>query len=54
MWRQPRVAGFSNVDDAGNWTGIDVDVCRAVAAAVFGDADKVKYTRYPPKCVLPL
>ena len=36
--------GFSNVDDAGNWTGIDVDVCRAVAAAVFGDADKVKYT----------
>ncbi len=36
--------GFSNPDPAGNWTGIDVDVCRAVAAAVFGDADKVKYT----------
>jgi general L-amino acid transport system substrate-binding protein len=36
--------GFSNTDDAGNWTGIDVDVCRAVAAAVFGDASKVKYT----------
>ena len=36
--------GFSNVDDAGNWTGIDVDVCRAIAAAVFGNADKVKYT----------
>ncbi|MEG9861353.1 MAG: amino acid ABC transporter substrate-binding protein [Parvularculales bacterium] len=36
--------GFSNPDDSGNWTGIDVDVCRAVAAAVFGDADKVKYT----------
>jgi len=36
--------GFSNPDDAGNWTGIDVDVCRAVAAAVFGDASKVKYT----------
>ena len=27
--------GFSNADEAGNWTGIDVDVCRAVAAAVF-------------------
>ncbi|MDX1487902.1 MAG: amino acid ABC transporter substrate-binding protein [Acidiferrobacterales bacterium] len=36
--------GFSNPDEKGNWTGIDVDVCRAVAAAVFGDADKVKYT----------
>jgi len=28
--------GFSNSDDSGKWTGIDVDVCRAVAAAVFG------------------
>ncbi len=36
--------GFSNPDTQGNWTGIDVDVCRAVAAAVFGDAGKVKYT----------
>ncbi|MFQ6022490.1 MAG: amino acid ABC transporter substrate-binding protein [Acidiferrobacterales bacterium] len=36
--------GFSNPDEAGNWTGIDVDVCRAIAAAIFGKADKVKYT----------
>ena len=36
--------GFSNPDDQGNWTGIDVDICRAVAAAIFGDADAVKYT----------
>ena len=36
--------GFSNADASGNWSGIDVDVCRAVAAAVLGDADKVKYT----------
>ena len=36
--------GFSNPDEKGNWTGIDVDVCRAVAAAVLGSADKVKYT----------
>ena len=35
--------GFSNADASGNWTGTDVDVCRAVAAAVLGDADKVKY-----------
>jgi general L-amino acid transport system substrate-binding protein len=38
------LAGFSNPDDAGNWSGIDVDVCHAVAAAVFGDAEAVKFT----------
>ncbi|MDP1965925.1 MAG: amino acid ABC transporter substrate-binding protein [Reyranella sp.] len=37
------VAGFASADSQGKWTGIDVDVCRAVAAALFGDADKVKY-----------
>jgi len=36
--------GFSSADEKGNWSGLDVDVCRAVAAAVFGDAAKVKYT----------
>ncbi len=36
--------GFSNPDEQGNWTGIDVDLCRAVAAAIFGNANKVKYT----------
>ena len=36
--------GFSNADDSGKWTGIDVDLCRGVAAAVFGDASKVKFT----------
>ena len=35
--------GFSNADASGNWTGVDVDVCRAVAAAVLGDAGKVKF-----------
>ena len=35
--------GFSAPDDKGNWTGIDVDLCRAVAAAVFNDPTKVKY-----------
>ena len=36
--------GFSNADSSGNWQGLDVDVCRAVAAATLGDASKVKYT----------
>ncbi|MGD8429557.1 MAG: amino acid ABC transporter substrate-binding protein [Ectothiorhodospiraceae bacterium] len=36
--------GFSQPDNEGNWTGIDVDTCRAVAAAVFGSADKVQFT----------
>jgi general L-amino acid transport system substrate-binding protein len=36
--------GFSNPDDKGNWTGFDVDFCRAIAAAIFNDAAKVKYT----------
>ena len=36
--------GFSNPDDDGNWSGLDVDLCRGVAAAVFGDANAVKFT----------
>jgi len=35
--------GFSSPDDKGNWTGLDVDVCRAIAAAIFNDPTKVKY-----------
>jgi general L-amino acid transport system substrate-binding protein len=38
------LAGFSHPDSNGQWRGIDVDVCRAVAAAVFGDASKARYT----------
>jgi general L-amino acid transport system substrate-binding protein len=37
------VAGFAQADSQGKWVGIDVDVCRAVAAALFGDSEKVKY-----------
>jgi general L-amino acid transport system substrate-binding protein len=36
--------GFSNPDDRGNWTGLDVDLCRAMAAAIFNDPGKVKFT----------
>lgn len=35
--------GFALADSAGNWSGLDVDFCRALAAAVLGDAQKVKY-----------
>lgn len=37
------VAGFSAADAKGQWQGLDVDVCRAIAAATLGDADKVRY-----------
>jgi general L-amino acid transport system substrate-binding protein len=36
--------GFGNPDSTGKYTGFDVDYCRAVSAAIFGDPDKVKYT----------
>jgi general L-amino acid transport system substrate-binding protein len=37
------LAGFSAADSQGNWTGLDVDVCKAIAAAVLGDATKIKW-----------
>jgi general L-amino acid transport system substrate-binding protein len=39
----PGLAGFAQADSQGQWSGIDVDVCRALAAAVVGDARKVKW-----------
>ncbi len=38
------LTGFSSPAEGGRWTGLDVDFCRAVAAAVLGDADRVRYT----------
>jgi len=38
------ITGFSSPDDKGNWTGLDVDFCRALAAAIFNDPQKVKFT----------
>ncbi|MGB0629595.1 MAG: amino acid ABC transporter substrate-binding protein [Alphaproteobacteria bacterium] len=43
------LVGFAAPDDKGVWRGFDVDFCRAVAAAVFGDASKVKYTNLTGK-----
>jgi general L-amino acid transport system substrate-binding protein len=37
------LAGFGQPDAQGNWTGLDVDYCRAIAAAVFNDPSKVKF-----------
>lgn len=37
------LTGFSTVDDKNHWEGLDVDFCRAVSAAIFGDAQKVKF-----------
>jgi general L-amino acid transport system substrate-binding protein len=43
------IPGFSNPDRKGNWSGLDVDVCRAVAAAVLGSSEKVRYIPLTPK-----
>ena len=37
------MVGFSSVDDQGVWNGLNVDICRAAAAAVLGDAEKVAF-----------
>ncbi len=37
------LAGFAAADSQGKWSGLDVDVCRAIAAAILGDANKVKW-----------
>ncbi|WP_376090854.1 amino acid ABC transporter substrate-binding protein [Roseomonas sp. CCTCC AB2023176] len=39
----PSTVGFSNPDSRGEWRGLDVDTCRAVAAAILGDATKVRF-----------
>jgi len=37
------VLGFTKADNQGRWSGLGVDICRATAAAIFGDAQKVKF-----------
>ena len=37
------IPGFAQPDNQGKWAGFDVDICRAISAALFGDPDKVKY-----------
>ena len=45
--------GFAAPDDSGKWSGFDVDVCRAVAAAVLGDSSKVEFTTTTGKTRFP-
>ena len=40
----PSLPGFASTDSQGNWSGLDVDVCRAIAATLLSDANKVKWT----------
>jgi general L-amino acid transport system substrate-binding protein len=41
--------GFSSIDERGNWSGFDVDFCRAIAAAIFDDPTKVKFVSLDAK-----
>ncbi len=45
----PKLAGFGSQDESGRWTGFDADFCRAIAAAIFGDASKVTFVPLAPK-----
>jgi general L-amino acid transport system substrate-binding protein len=44
-----KLSGFGLQDESGRWAGFDVDFCRAIAAAIFGDAGKVKFVPLAPK-----
>jgi general L-amino acid transport system substrate-binding protein len=46
--------GFAAPNDKGEWTGFDIDMCRAVAVAVFGDKTKVKFTPATGKSRFPI
>jgi general L-amino acid transport system substrate-binding protein len=43
------LGGFGLPDAQGNWTGLDVDLCRAISAAIFNDANKVKFVALTAK-----
>ncbi len=44
-----QLPGFGLPDAQGNWTGIDVDLCRAIAAAILNDPNKVKFVALTAK-----
>ena len=45
----PNIPGFAFTDDQGDRRGFDIDLCRALAAAIFGDANKIKLTPLGPR-----
>ena len=44
------IAGFAYTDASGNWQGFDVDFCRATAAAVLGDPNKIRFVSDRSSC----
>ena len=46
---EPGLTGFSQIDSKGQWSGLDVDICRAVAAVALGDPAKVKFVALTPQ-----
>jgi general L-amino acid transport system substrate-binding protein len=50
----PNLAGFALLNDKGEWSGIYVDVCRSVAATIFGDATKVRFVATTTQNRLPM
>ena len=46
--------GFATFNDKGEWVGFDVDICRAVATAVFGDSNKVEFITTTPRSRFPI
>lgn len=48
------LAGFASQDAGGHWQGLNVDFCRAIAAAALGDADKVKFVPLSPSARFPV
>ena len=50
---EPR-PGFADIDDKSNWNGFDVDMCRAVAAAIFSDSTKVEFKLTTNKSRFPM
>ncbi len=45
----PNIPGYAFTDDQGSRRGFDIDLCRALAAAIFGDAGKIKLTPLAPR-----
>ena len=45
----PGLAGFGLPDDKGAWTGLDVDLCRAITSAVFNDPNNVRFVPFTAK-----
>ena len=50
---EPRI-GFADIDDQGVWYGFDIDMCKAVSAAVFGDSNKVEFIQTNNRSRFPL